>query len=544
MNMTEEHPRPDISDIPEAVAEPKRRWSIQLVWVIPILAALIGGTFAVRAILERGPTITITFKTGAGLEAGKTRIKYKEVEIGEVKNVAISEDRSGVIVTARLGRESKGLLVEDTRFWVVRPRIYGGYISGLGTLLGGTYIGVDVGKSTKPSRTFDGLEAPPAVTKDVPGTAFFLHAADLGSLNITSPIFFRRLQVGQVVAYELDRVGRGVTFTVFINSPYDRFVKANTLFWHASGIDLSLTAGGLKVNTESIVAILSGGVAFQTPEGKGETPRAVPNSSFSLFANREEAMKHAETSQTFLLVFRESVRGLSVNSPVEFRGVPLGDVTKINLQFDPLKKDFYIMVEIRLYPERLRGPRASGPRRPEESRAFINELVERGLRARLGSGNLLTGQRYVALEFLPKEQKTKINWSRVPPEFPTTRAGEEELQGSLARIARKIEKMPLDEIAAEVRHAVRSLDQALQSADRLLKRADAEIMPEARALMEEARNTLSGAREALSTDAPLQQDLRETLRELSRAARSVRILVDYLERNPESLIRGKKGAGR
>ena len=274
--MTEEHPRPDISDIPEAVAEPKRRWSIQLVWLVPIIAALIGGTFAVRAILERGPTITITFKTGAGLEAGKTRIKYKEVEIGEVKNVAISEDRSQVIVTARLGRESKGLLVEDTRFWVVRPRIYGGNISGLGTLLGGTYIGVDVGKSTKPSRTFDGLEAPPAVTKDVPGTAFFLHAADLGSLNITSPIFFRRLQVGQVVAYELDRVGRGVTFTIFINSPYDRFVKANTLFWHASGIDLSLTAGGLKVNTESIVAILSGGVAFQTPEGQGRSASGGP----------------------------------------------------------------------------------------------------------------------------------------------------------------------------------------------------------------------------------------------------------------------------
>jgi paraquat-inducible protein B len=187
---------------------------------------------------------------------------------------------------------------------------------------------------------------------------------------------------------------------------------------------------------------------------------------------------------------------------------------------------------------------ASGPRSPEESHAFINELVGRGLRARLGSGNLLTGQRYVALEFLTKAQNAKINWSRIPPEFPTIRAGGDELQESLTQIARKIEKMPLEEIAAEVRLAVRSLDQAMQSADQLLKKTDAEIMPEARALLEDARNTLSGAREVLSTDAPLQQDLRETLRELSRAARSVRILVDYLERNPESLIRGKKGEGR
>lgn len=542
--MNNELPRQNDADIPDAVAEPKRRFSIQLVWLVPILAAIVGVTLAGRALLERGPTITITFKTGIGLEAGKTKIKYKEVEIGEVKKVAISEDRSRVIVTARMGRESKGLLVEDTRFWVVRPRLQGGYVSGLGTLLEGAHIGVDVGKTTKQSRTFTGLEEPPPVTKDVPGTTFILHAADLGSLNITSPIFFRRRQVGQVVAYDLDSDGRGVTFTIFINSPYDRYVRANTLFWHASGIDLSLSAGGLKVKTESIVAMLLGGVAFQTPDDKGEAPRAVPNTAFSLFANREEAMRHAETSRTFLLVFRESVRGLSVNSPVEFRGVPLGEVSNIKLKFDERVKDFSIAVEIRLFPQRLRGANASGPGPSENSQTFINDLVGRGLRARLGSGNLLTGQRYVSLDLVPNSPKAKIDWSRTPPQLPTAQAGGEDIQASLARISRKIEKMPLEEIAAEVRHAVRSLDQTLQSTDRLLKRADAEIVPEARALLEEARTTLSGAREVLSTDAPLQQDLRDTLRELSRAARSVRILVDYLELNPESLLRGKKGEGK
>lgn len=542
--MNDSPPRQDISDIPEAVAKPRRRWSIQLVWIIPIIAALVGGTMAVRAFLERGRTITITFKTGGGLEAGKTKIKYKEVEIGEVKNIAIAGDRSHVIVTAKVRRDSKGFLVEDTRFWVVRPRIIGGYVSGLGTLMGGAYIGVEAGKSSKPSRTFRGLEVPPVVTKDVPGTTFFLHADDLGSLNISSPIYFRRLQVGQVVAFDLDRNGRGVTFTIFINSPYDQYVKANTLFWNASGIDLALNASGFKVNTESIVSILLGGVAFQSPEDNGKTPRAPNNSIFTLFANKEDALRHAETAWTFLLMFRESVRGLSADSPVEFHGVPLGEVYKIDLKFDPLVKDFYIAVEMRLYPERLRGIRSPGLIPPEDSRRFITELIDRGLRARLGSGNILTGQRYVALEFLPKSPKAKINWSGNPPEFPTTRAGDKELQESLAQIARKIEKMPLEEIAAEARHAVRSLDKALRSADRLLNRVDAEIVPEARAVLNEAQNTLSEAREVLSTDAPLQRDLRETLRELSRAAWSVRILVDYLERNPESLIRGKKGDGR
>jgi len=542
--MSDVPPSPDISEIPEAVAQPKRRWSIQLVWIVPIIAALIGGTLAVKAFLERGRTITITFKTGEGLEAGKTKIKYKDVEIGKVENIEIAEDSSHVIVTARLGRESKGFLVEDTRFWVVRPRIYGGYVSGLGTLTGGTYIGVDAGKSKNPSRTFKGLEVPPVVTSDVKGSTFFLHSADLGSLNITSPIYFRRLQVGQVAAYAIDRDGRGVTFTIFINSPYDRFVKSNSLFWHASGIDLTLNANGLKVNTESIVSILLGGIAFEVPEAENDAPRAASNSSFILFAGKEEAMRHAETARTFRLVFRESVRGLSVYSPVEFNGVRLGEVTKIILEFDPHLKEFYVSVEIQLYPERLHGPEVTGLSRQEDAQTFINSLIDRGLRARLGSGNLLTGQRYIALEFIHEAPKVKINWSQAPPVFPTTRSGQEDLQESLTRIARKIEKMPLEEISVEVRQTVRSLDQSLRSADKLIKNVDTDIVPEARIVLNDAHSTLGEAREVLSKDSPMQNDLRDTLRELSRAARSVRMLTDYLERYPESLIRGKKGDGR
>lgn len=542
--MNDTSSRPDFSEIPEAAVAPKRRWSVQLVWIIPIIAAIIGGTLAVKALLERGRTITITFESGVGLEAGKTKIKYKDVEIGMVENIAIAEDRSHVVVTARMARESKSFLVEDTRFWVVRPRIYGGYVSGLGTLMGGTYIGVDIGKSGKSSRTFKGLEEQPVVTSDVRGTTFFLHAADLGSLNITSPIYFRRLQVGQVAAYDLDRDGRGVTFTIFVKSPYDRFVRTNSLFWHASGIDLRLNANGLKVNTESIVSILLGGIAFEVPGAESDAARAAPKSTFTLFTDKEEALKHAEAAQMFRLVFRESVRGLSIDSPVELNGVSLGEVTKINLEFDPRMKEFYVAADIRLYPERLRGAGGAGRNRPEDAQTFINGLIGRGLRARLGSGNLLTGQRYIALEFIRKAPKATINWSGQPPEFPTTMAGREDLQESLARVARKIEKMPLEEIAADVRQAVRSLDQSLRSADRLIRNVDADILPEARIVLNDAHNTLGEAREVLSKDSPMQNDLRETLRELSRAAWSVRILTDYLELHPESLIRGKKGEGK
>ncbi len=542
--MSDDSPRPDISDIPEAVARPKRRFSFQLVWIIPIVAALIGITLAVRAYIERGETITITFVTGEGLEAGKTNIRYKEVEIGRVEKIVISEDRSHVIVTARVNRESKGFLVEDTGFWVVRPRISGGYISGLTTLMGGTYIGMDVGKSKEPASTFKGLEVPPVVTMDVPGSTFYLHAADLGSLSITSPVFFRRLRVGQVVAYDLDKDGRGITFTIFINAPYDQYVRSNTRFWNASGIDFALNTNGLKVKTESLVSILFGGIDFEAPEGKNEAARAAPNSAFTLFADKEDAMLHAETARTFLLIFRESVRGLSVDSPVEYHGVKLGGVTRISLEFDPRSKEPFIEVEIELYPERMHWPGMAELTPLGHSHEYINELIARGLRARLGSGNPLTGQRYVALDFIPRAPKAKVDWGRRPPVFPTTGSGQVDIQESLARIAEKIDKMPLEEIAAEVRQAVRSLDQSLKSADALIKRVNGEIVPEARAVLDEAHKTLGAARGVLSTDAPLQNDLRDALRELSRAAGSVRILMDYLERNPESLIRGKRGDGR
>jgi len=332
--------KPEFSDIPTAISEPKRRFSIQLVWIIPIVAALIGLSLAVKSYMDRGETITITFKTGEGMEAGKTKLKYKDVQIGEVKGLAIAKDRSHVVVTAELSKDARGLLVKDTRFWVVRARISGGSISGLGTLIGGSYIGVDAGTSTESQDEFIGLEAPPAVSLDVPGRQFVLHADDAGSLDTSSPIFFRRMQVGQVIATELDRDGKGVSIKVFIRAPFDQYVKSNSIFWHASGIDLTLNTSGVKINTESMVSILLGGISFQTPQDRLEAPSAGSNNVFTLYQTRDEALKHAETIETYQLLFKESVRGLPVGAPVDLRGVTVGEVTKIDVALDSGNSDW------------------------------------------------------------------------------------------------------------------------------------------------------------------------------------------------------------
>jgi paraquat-inducible protein B len=260
---------PDLAGIPEARGEPKSRWTFQVVWLIPIVSALIGGWIAVKAVLDRGPVVTITFQNAEGLEAGKTKLKYKDVEIGLVKSVSLTPDLKRVVATAELVKEVKAYLVEDTRFWVVRPRISGGTVSGLGTLLSGSYIGVDTGKSNKPRKDFDGLETPPIVTIDTPGREFTLVSDQMASADNGSPVFFRRLRAGQVTSFALNPDGKGVTLKVFVNEPYDKYVSSNTRFWSASGIDMKLDASGVTVETESLISILLGGIAFETPEDTG-----------------------------------------------------------------------------------------------------------------------------------------------------------------------------------------------------------------------------------------------------------------------------------
>jgi len=546
---------PGFADIPVAIAMPKRRRSLQLVWIIPIIAAIIGLSLVVKAYLERGPVVTITFTSGEGLEPGKTRIKYKDVQIGEVKNIVIAKDRSHVIVTAELTSQAAALMVDDTRFWVVRARISGGSVSGLGTLMGGSYIAVDAGSSATPRRQFKGLERAPVVTQDIPGSRYVLHASDIGSLDISSPLFYRRIQVGEVVAYELDKDGKGVTLTVFVRAPYDQYVKANTLFWHASGIDVSLDSNGFKINTESMVSILVGGIAFQAPEDRKNVPPAPANSTFILFGSHDEALKRPDTVvENFTMVFKESVRGLPIGAPVDLRGVTVGEVARIDVELDQDRKQFSMPVEIKFFPERLRARYRSAAKKnsaPISTRELLTSLVEHGFRAQLRSGSLLTGQLYVALDFFPKAPPATVDWSKNSPEFPTMPNSFEQFQTAVMQIVQKIEKLPLEELAGDARKSIQTLDTTLKSADKLINSMDSVIVPEARMMLEDARSslkavqgTVESARKTLAADAPLQLDVRETMRELQRAARSLRTLGDYLEQHPEAVIRGKKGDER
>ncbi|NUX52789.1 PqiB family protein [Paraburkholderia youngii] len=525
-------------ELPAAEPVPRSRWRMQLVWLVPIVAILIGGWLAVKAVMERGEQISISFKTGDGLEAGKTKLKFKDVDIGVVEAVSLTPDHKRVVAKAEVTRDVSDLLVDNTRFWVVRPRISGGTVSGLGTLLSGSYIDVDVGNSPKARRSFVGLEEPPAIASDVPGHEYTLHGVGLGSLDVGTPVFFRRIQVGQVSSFHLDPDGRGVTVKVFVNAPYDRFVRTDTRFWHASGVDMSFDSNGLRLETQSIVSIIIGGIAFESPPGSQVETSADSGTRFELYPRRADAMEqHDRIVDKYVVNFTDSVRGLTVGAPVDFRGVVIGEVTAIYTRFDAKTRQFSIPVEINLYPERFTSRyqndgAGDGGRLVENPHALANYLVERGLRFQLRSGNPLTGQLYLAVDFFPDAPKASIDWTKTPPEMPATPRTLQSLQDSVSRLLTKINNIPFEDIGKDARSTLRTTNA-------MLGQLHTQVVPKAFDTLLSAQSTLDSANAALQPDSSLQQSTEDAMRELTRTAASLRTLSDYLAQHPESLVRGK-----
>jgi paraquat-inducible protein B len=504
----------------------KKKTRLSLVWIIPIVAALAGAWVAVVKIRSEGPTITIVFKSAEGLDAGKTKIHYNGVDVGTLTKIRLSDDHKHAIATAEMAPGTEFFLVEDTQFWIETARISGATVSGLGTLISGAYIGMEIGSSSKKKTHFVALDTPPVVTSEVPGRFFMLKTHDLGSLDRGTPIFFRRLQVGQVVSYELDKDGQSLSVKIFVNAPYDQYVNPDTRFWQASGIDVSLSASGLNVQTQSVLSLLIGGIAFETPASGAALRPADAGAVFTLYRDRARAFEPPPSHPaTFLLVFKQSVRGLAPGAPVEFRGIRIGEVVELSAQIDPKTAEFSVPVTIRLDAERL-GVKVIDAPSPEAweamRRKVVDTLIERGFRAQLRTGNLLTGALYVNFDAFPAAPPATIDWSQTPPRLPTIPGELEALEASVVNIVKKLEKLPIEAIGEDVKKALVDLRGTLAAGTRTLDSADKTIAPNS----------------ALSTN------LNETLGEVSRAARAIRVLADYLERHPESLLRGKSGEAK
>jgi len=521
-------------ELPEPVL---RRRRPSLVWLIPLVAAVIGAWIALKAYTDRGPTITITFQSAEGLEAGQTRIKHKDVEVGRVTAINLSKDFSLVEVTAELKREAYAQISENTRFWVVRARVSTNGISGLGTLLSGAYIGMDPGPRGKPQRDFKGLESAPILTPNLPGALVELKAEKLGSLNIGSPVTFRQIHVGEVEGFDLAPDGQSVLIKIQVNAPYQRLIRHDTRFWDSGGVDLSVDANGIRLHSDSMVQLFLGGIAFENPPGQ-EPAEFAPGQTFTLFPSHDKAYEPVLLDRHFFVLnFDESLRGLARGAPVEFRGMKVGEVQDFKLEFNARDLAGRIPVLIALEPERFALKGGHG----ESIETLMDRMVRKGFRAQLKPGSLLTGTLFVDLGYFPYPQAGARAAARSGgyPEIPTIPSSMGALVDNLARLVDHLQKLPLEEIAGQLRDTFPALRDTLEQTRALMARLDTETAPQAKATLAQAQTTLAALERTLGADSPTQADLRNALEEFAKAARALRNLADTLERHPESMIFGK-----
>ncbi|NIF35226.1 MCE family protein [Enterobacter sp. Tr-810] len=512
------------------------RWRNAVIWLLPVVALVIALSMVIQARLSVGPEVVIAFRSSAGLEAGKTAVKYKDVNVGLVKEITLSPDNTQVLVRVSLAKSAQNLARRDTRFWVVRPRVGMNGVSGIDTLLSGAYIGVDRGLSDESQYRFTGLETPPPIVNDMEGSQFLLEADDLGSLDINSPVYFRRIPVGRITSYQLRKDGRGIDVDIFIDAPYDRLVTADSRFWNVSGVDLSVGSDGFQLKTQTVAAIMAGGIAFSTPEGSSDG-LLYKQTRYKLAPDEESAMAPVDGPPVrFQLRFENTLHGLNVGAPVEFSSVRIGRVASIELDYNAEGYRFPIVVGIDVYPSRMGNVLEKLPKPTGDvdlnTAIFTREMIANGLRAQATSSNLLTGQLYISLDFIPDAPKVKFDLTKRPFEIPTINGGLSILQDQLTDITRKINKMPLDEIGI-------NMNTSLVELTKTLRMVNSRTLPAANRLMQQTQQTTQDVQNLLAEDSPLMVALLQSLQEATRTLRSVRSLTNQLDRHPESLIQGR-----
>lgn len=547
----------------------KSHRGLSIVWLIPLIAGAIAIWLAYTTVAEQGPTVTVNFRTAEGLEAGKTKIKYRDVEVGMVTEVRLAEDLSHIVVTAEMAKEVGMHMNDGTRFWIVRPRVGAGGVSGLSTLVSGAFVEVDPGEG-EPRSEFVGLEEPPLISSDVAGKEFLLRADTLSSVSRGSPIQFRGLDVGEVLGYELNEDGQGVSIHAFVKDPYVQLVTEQTRFWNVSGIDVDLSAEGVSLSTGSLQSLLVGGIAFDTPLSEATSNIAEAGREFTLYDSFDNVAESAYTETVrYLLYFDGSVRGLNVGAPVEFRGIKVGRVLEIRLVYDIEEKSLKVPVLVELQPGRvglIGDIQDESIETQVQSQTVMARLVSQGLRAQVTLGNLLTGALVVALDFHEGQEMASLDHQQQPfPEFPTIPSGLDGLAQTATDVINQVATLPIVEIGANVQHILQQVDGLVSSPDAqqsietlsaalndvrtLVAKVDSQTDPLLIALLKvledvdltlaQSRSTLAATEGFVGNDSKVRHGLDTTLNEISGAARSIRIFADYLERHPEALLRGK-----
>jgi paraquat-inducible protein B len=525
-------------------AKIKKLQRLSPIWLIPIVAASIGLWMVVTTLHNQGPLITLELDNAEGIEPGKTPIKARSVEVGKVQTVILSEDLKHVTVTARMNVEAEPLLRQDTRFWVVKPRVGKSGISGLNTLLSGAYIELQPGKGKDSQQEFTVLDTPPVTPMDAPGLRIELSSELDNALSIGDPVLYRGFTVGRVEQAEFKPDTRQMNYLLFIQAPYDTMVTSNSRFWLNSGIQLQAATDGIKFKTGTLETILSGGVSFGVPPGWDLGQPVKNHRQFNLYADEDSStIRRYQDRVDYILLFDESVRGLNPGAPVEYRGIQVGSV--LTVPFSVPDNDLLtarsrqIPVLIRIEPGRIR-PDMDKDQLPNWEREFTT-AVKQGLRASLRSGNLLTGALYVDLNFYPDLPKvTGLGSLANYHTLPTASGGLARIEQQVVQLLNKLNQLNIEQVLAraqtmltETEAAMANVRQVSASMDKIANQQSSQQLPaELKKTLAEMQKTLQG----LSANSPAYGEMNRSIQSLNRVLREVQPMARTLSEKPNALL--------
>ena len=527
-----------------AQAEISEMKSISKIWFIPIVAIFVALWMVYYQWSNEGPLITIEFNTAEGMQAGKTKIKSRNVDIGEVVDIELKDDSNGVLITARMSNSAEHLLVADSKFWVVSPQITHTGVSGLSTLISGVYIEIAPGKSEDEKSDFVALDDPPVTPVGTPGLHITLNSNDQFAYSKGDPIIYKGLTVGQFEDIYFNFDERVVYYNAFIKAPYHQLITNNTKFWDVSGLRIDLNADGLSVKTGNIETMLTNGVTFDVPKGMPFGEVITERSYFDIYANYEAADdQRYKESVNFVILVSETVRGLKVGAPVEYRGVHIGQVASTNLRVNNapdklIKEDFKIPVLISIHPARVGLPDdATGASLMSEQNKY---WIQRGLKAVLRTGSLITGSLFVDLQHFHQQPIDKISQFEGYDVIPTVTGQFSQITDKAERFIDNLNSLPLNDLShnanqllIEVSETAQELQQLSASVEQLVGDVTKDKLS---AQLIQTLKGINKLTQDLSSGSKGYQDVRETLRTLTDTMQELKPLLNQLNSQPNSLI--------
>ena len=548
-----------MSDKSPKQAEEHHGWWPGWIWSLPIAALVLVLWLGVRSWTQSGPQVQVVFPEIADLKAGDTKVKFEGMEVGQVEESKLEPDLRHLRVTLRLRPDMSGHLGKGTQFWIIGKNPGLAHLSDLKTIITGVSIGISPRPGPKQDK-YQGLANAPVLGFGASGTKFQLHAARLGSVQKGTPLYYLGEQVGQVESYSMTG-GRGFEIAVYVDTPFDRLVHDGSRFWRAGPLHLSTGGNGPTVQFQSVPALFTGAIAFETP--LENTPAAAAGHDFTLYGSEGEA-KNAPDSRSlaYRMVFHNVTGVPDKGATVKLIGKSIGSVTATALQYDPKDGRLVVLATVMLDPRGIALPDGASWTNPrEQMNDMLRHLIDNGMRAELSASPPVIGAQQVVLT-MTGGQKASLGDGDVP-EIPTMPGGGgvSGIMASVSDVATKLNQLPLTQIADNLRDVSGKLAQlanspeaasTLRQVDRStanLQRISAEMRKQLPATLTELRRTVTEARQSLAsarnlisaqgTTAPGTAGLPETLYEIDRTARSLRGLADMLVQHPSALVTGR-----